>query len=246
MVDDRAARLVMVYAERARLRRAARPISLTKTGAAGLGEIGIERMLERSGVPERYRRGSWSQVRVDDVHDIAKTLAARLARRGPLSGHGAVFLGAPGTGKSMAAGLLCRLALRRGFTVRYSYLPTLMDELLASSWNRLKIVRRQASAQLLVWDDFLVRPMSALEVSFMDEIVEERYQRRKPMIVTGNVTVDDLDAQVFGDPDADHRYARMVDRWRQQTASTRVVFGGETRRSTRPRKMVTSTRRARR
>jgi hypothetical protein len=211
-----AARLVLEYAERDRLRRAAQPISLTKTARDGLGDRLVDRALRLGGVPELYRDGDWARVRPGAVRRIADSMGERLT-----TGRGAMFLGAPGTGKSTAAGLVCRATVRLGASVRYSYLPVLMDEML--DWRqRLGIVREQARCGLVVWDDLGVRELADWEIAFMDEIVETRYQARRPMVVTGNLT----DAALRENP----RLGRMVDRWRQRTAADMVAFSGGSQR----------------
>jgi DNA replication protein DnaC len=108
-----------------------------------------------------------------------------------------------------------------GVSVRYSYLPVLMDEMLDNR-RRLEIVREQSAVGLLVHDDFGVRSLADWEIGFLDEIVETRYQTRRPMIVTGNLTAADLTV--------DTRLARMVDRWRQRTAADMIPFSGRSQR----------------
>lgn len=170
-----------------------------------------------AGVPEIYWQSEWEQVRAEDVRQVADTLAVRMQ-----SGRGAMILGGPGVGKSSAAGLICLEAARKGLSVRWSYVPTLMDEMLDSK-QRLTIVRQQSAVDLLVWDDLGVRALAGWEYGFMDQIVEARYQRRRPMIVTGNLTPDDLRSN--------ESLTRMVDRWRQRTAADLIPIGGRSRRT---------------
>jgi hypothetical protein len=214
------ARLVLEYAERDRLRRAAQPISLTKTASCVPGEKTIDRGLRLAGVPEAYRTGDWARVGAPGVRAVADTLPQRFD--GSLRGRGAMLLGGPGTGKSTAAGLLCRAAVRLGRSVAWAYVPMLMDEMLDNR-RRLEIVRRYTQAALVVFDDLGVRALADWEIGFLDEIVETRYQTFRPMIVTGNLTVADLTD--------DARLARMSDRWRERTAADVAAFAGKSRRN---------------
>lgn len=209
--------LVLQYAERDRQRREQQPTSPTPTEKRVPGEDAIVRRLRLGGVPPEYQTGEWDRVRAPGVRRVADEIEERCLK----TGAGALFLGGPGVGKSTAAGLVCRAAVTAGLTVRYAYLPVLMDEML-NHRERLAIVRLQSRVDLLVWDDLGVRSLADWEIGFMDEIVETRYQRRKPMIVTGNLTADDLKA--------DERMARMVDRWRQRTAYSAIAFGGKSMR----------------
>jgi hypothetical protein len=222
-LEHPAARLVLEYAERDRLRRERETTSPTTAATHVPGEASILRSLRLGGVPELYRTGEWERVRPAGVRAVADTIGLRCARGvwHELVGRGALFLGGPGTGKSTAAGLVCRAAVLAGVSVRYSYLPVLMDEMLDNR-RRLEIVREQSAVGLLVHDDFGVRSLADWEIGFLDEIVETRYQTRRPMIVTGNLTAADLTV--------DTRLARMVDRWRQRTAADMIPFSGRSQR----------------
>jgi DNA replication protein DnaC len=213
----------MEYAERDRQRRERERTSPTTAARRVPGEPTVLRALRLGGVPEQYRTGDWARVRPSGARAVADTIAARCARGAwsELTGRGALFLGGPGTGKSTAAGLVCRAAVTAGLSVRYSYLPVLMDEMLDNR-RRLEIVREQSRVGLLVHDDFGVRSLADWEIGFLDEIVETRYQTRRPMIVTGNLTADDLTV--------DPRIVRMVDRWRERTAADMIPFPGRSMR----------------
>lgn len=113
-------------------------------------------------------------------------------------------------------------AMSIGKSVQWSYVPDLIDRLGSSPKERRQVVTQQSSVDLLVWDDLGVRDMAEWEIGYLDQIVEARYKRRKPMIVTSNWTAADLRN--------DARLSRMVDRWRERVCSNVVMLTGDSMR----------------
>lgn len=194
------------------------------------GEWRARRLLRMGRVPSVYLGGDWSKVRSPAVAQWAQHLDDRVppkvAPEKPVNldllGHGLFVFGPVGTGKSTAAALCARRAAQADRTVRWSYVPDLVDALTSNAKERNAEIQRQALVDLLVWDDLGVRDFADWEISYLDQIVESRYRRRRPMLVTTNWTPADLIA--------DERLARMVDRWRERVASQRAVLAGESMR----------------
>jgi DNA replication protein DnaC len=184
-------------------------------------------------VPEVYGDADWSQVRSPAIREWCIALDARAQRLGgrcaepnwQVLGHGLLIIGPVGTGKSSAAALVCQEAARLEKSIRWSYVPDLADAIAQRAQERQHEIRLQEAADLLVWDDFGVRDLADWEIGYLDQIVETRYRARKPMVVTTNWTGADLRS--------DPRLARMVDRWRERTASMFAVLGGESMRNKR-------------
>lgn len=187
-------------------------------------------MLRLGHVPSVYLAGRWDKVRSPAVEQWARGIEQRVPGKvesdTPVDlevlGHGLFIFGPVGTGKSTAAALCCKVAAYYDRTVRWSYVPDLVDALTVNAKSRDAEIRRQEGVDLLVWDDLGVRDFADWEISFLDQIVENRYRRRRPMLVTTNWTPEDLAA--------DDRMARMVDRWRDRVASQRAVLAGESMR----------------
>lgn len=181
-------------------------------------------------VPDLYRKADWSKVRSPAIREWTVPMVARTQKpheKGPrnwqLVGHGLMVLGPTGTGKSSSAALVCREAVKAGRTVRWTYVPDLVDRMSEGPKQRLHEIRMQGAVDLLVWDDFGVRDLADWEVGYLDQIVENRYRSYRPMVVTTNWTTQDLRA--------DQRMARLVDRWRERTCSQMAVLTGESMRN---------------
>jgi len=181
--------------------------------------------LRRGGVPQMYAGARWSHVRSPAVQNWSLTIKERTYRRSQegtrqpkFVGRGVLILGPVGTGKSSAAALLCRATVEAGRSVVWQYVPDLVDQLMDKAMKRQEIIARASNVDLLVWDDFGVRDMADWELGYLDQIVERRYREFRPMVVTSNLSSQDLVG--------DSRLDRIVDRWRQRTASERIILSG--------------------
>lgn len=188
-----------------------------------------ERALRLGRVPDVYRSAVWEKVRSPAIREWTFAVHGRTQRKedpGPpnwsLLGHGLLIMGPTGTGKSSAAALVAREAVKAGRSVRWSYVPDLVDLMSASPKDRAHEVRMQEAVDLAIWDDFGVRDLADWEIGYLDQIVETRYRARRPMVVTTNWTTSDLTGDV--------RLSRLVDRWRERTASGEAHLVGESMR----------------
>ncbi len=100
--------------------------------------------------------------------------------------HQVSIVGATGTGKTFLACALANAAVRRGHSVLYLRYPRMLDELaiarvdgrfgrLAASWARIEV---------LVLDDFLLRPLSADQAADTLEIIEDRAGTRSTIVAS--------------------------------------------------------------
>lgn len=185
--------------------------------------------VRKSRIPPLYLGAEWGLVRDAGVRQWTLGISGRIQDRSDetppnwrLLGHGLMIIGPVGTGKSSAAALCGMAAIRVDRTVLWSYVPDLLDVMSAGNRERREEISRQSGVDLLIWDDFGVRDMADWEIGFMDQIVEARYRRRRPMIVTTNLSRADLTS--------DGRLSRLVDRWRERVCSGVVALTGESMR----------------
>ncbi len=119
-----------------------------------------------------YDRGLWS-----DLTSLRFTEA----------GHGALILGPVGVGKTHLATALGHIAIRRRMTVHFARADKLFTRLRGARLdNTLDAeIRRIAAVDLLILDDFALRPLDATETNDFYELVVERH-RKKSTIVSSN------------------------------------------------------------
>lgn len=103
---------------------------------------------------------------------------------------GLLLWGDVGTGKTFAAHCICNELLCRKKPVRA--FVTSLSQVLNSGWDKSETATHVRNAPLVVFDDLGAERSSeyALENVFM--LVDERYRVKKPLIVTTNLTLDEM------------------------------------------------------
>jgi DNA replication protein DnaC len=167
--------------------------------------------LRLGGVPPTYIDAIWSRCpQREQLGRYCSGLVSHVR-----SGAGLLLLGSVGTGKSSAAALVATEAARRGYTVAWAYVADLLTAL-RDTTNRhraIEVQQQHCDADLVIWDDFGVTDLTVWAAGALDQIAERRYSRRRPLVVTSNLTTDVLLTE--------QSYARMVSRWRERN---KVLF----------------------
>ena len=110
------------------------------------------------------------------------------------------LVGPTGVGKSWLASALGHKACRDNRSVLYQRVPKLFGELVMAraDGRYARITRALGGVQLLILDDWGLKPLDAQARHDLLEILEERYGRRST-IITSQLPVEDWHA-VIGDP----------------------------------------------
>lgn len=139
--------------------------------------------------------------------------------------HCVVIVGATGLGKTYLGCALANSAIRRGHTALYLRGPRLHDELsLARADGRFsRLMASWARVEVLLIDDFLLRPLAPDQAADVLEVIEDRVGLRS-VIVTSQLPVA-LWHEALGEPTvADGILDRLLENMH------RIELGGESMR----------------
>lgn len=108
------------------------------------------------------------------------------------TGVGLLLWGGVGTGKSFLAGCIANALMEQEVPVRMTNFARILNELNNSFSGRNDIVDKLCRYPLLVIDDFGMERGTEYALEQIYNIVDSRYRSRKPLIVTTNLTLDEI------------------------------------------------------
>ena len=129
---------------------------------------------------------------------------------------GLLLWGAVGTGKSYLAACIANALLEQEVRV---YMTNLADVINYGFDGRNEYIDKLCRAPLLILDDLGMERNTAFGVETVFQVIDGRCIRQKPLIVTTNLTLEEMD-----NPGCDDRY-RIYNRVRSVTVP--VCFAGE-------------------
>ena len=105
---------------------------------------------------------------------------------------GLLLWGGVGTGKSFLAGCIANALMEQEVPVRMTNFARILNELNSSFSGRNDVVDRLCRYPLLIIDDFGMERGTEYALEQIYSIVDSRYRSRKPLIVTTNLTLDEI------------------------------------------------------
>lgn len=105
---------------------------------------------------------------------------------------GLFLWGGVGTGKSFLAGCIANALMEQEVPVRMTSFARILNELNSSFSGRNDIVDKLCRYPLLIIDDFGMERGTEYALEQIYNIVDSRYRSRKPLIVTTNLTLDEI------------------------------------------------------
>ncbi|MBE6070174.1 MAG: AAA family ATPase [Clostridium lundense] len=162
----------------------------------------IEQLQLRGGVSPSY---TFDRAHPSKVIDACRRYAGKwddMVKRDI----GLLLWGDVGTGKTYAAHCICNELIKRDIPV----FVTSFSRVLNSGFDKSETLRRIRETPLVCFDDLGAERSSeyALEAVFM--MVDERYRARKPLIVTSNLTLEEM--KTAKDIDRKRIYDRILGR----------------------------------
>jgi DNA replication protein DnaC len=197
--------------ERARIRREAELQERIKT------------RLDCCGIGERFAGMVFSDYKPTDKK-AEKILADCISYTESFtgkSGGSLLMIGSPGTGKNMLAAIICQELIKKDFECKHTTAMKLVRKI-KDSWrdkeeSEQNVINRMVLPHLLVIDEIGVQFGSATEQLYLTEVINERYEKRRPTILISNLKLSELTA-IMGE--------RIIDRFHDD-GSKLMVFAWE-------------------
>ena len=135
-----------------------------------------------------------------------------------------------GTGKSYLAGCIANALMEKEIPVHMTNFALILNDLAASFEGRNEYISRLCRYPLLILDDFGMERGTEYGLEQVFNVIDSRYRSGKPLIVTTNLTLDDLH-----NPE-DTAHSRIYDRLLSMCVPVRFT-GDNFRQETAKRKM---------
>jgi DNA replication protein DnaC len=194
-----------------------------------------QKRIGQSGIPERFQ-----DRRLDDflaategqlrALKFAKAYADNFERV-LATGRSALFIGKPGTGKThLAAGIAVQIMQRQSRTVLFSTVMRAIRRI-KDTWARgaaeseTQAIATLVAPDLLILDEVGVQFGSEFERNILFDVLNERYEKRRPTILISNLPVGEVGAYLG---------ERIVDRIRED-GGARIIFDWQSHRTLTPR-----------
>lgn len=123
---------------------------------------------------------------------------------------GYMVMGTVGTGKSFFAGCVANALMEQGISVMMTNFSRILNELTKYHADKNEIIAGLVSYPLLIIDDLGIERNSEFALEMIYNVVDRRYCTRKPLIVTTNLSYQDMTRK---DLDIEHQriYSRLME-----------------------------------
>lgn len=132
-----------------------------------------------------------------DADDMKNQDATEYARRfaetfNPENSMGLVFCGERGAGKTFLSACIANYLLKRGFSVEMTNITRISQAVDATFEGRAEEIKRLMQLDLLILDDLGTERGTEYMLEHAFNIIDGRYKANKPMVISTNVTFDDM------------------------------------------------------
>lgn len=193
-------------------------------------QIAWQRRIGESGIPDRFHdrtletylaKGDGQELALAFATEFADTFDSALT-----TGRSALFLGKPGTGKThLAAGIGLRIMQRDRRTVLFATVMRAIRRI-KDTWGKgsgeseTQAIAALVYPDLLILDEVGIQFGSDTEKLLLFDVLNERYEKRRPTLLLSNLTLPDMQA-FLGE--------RVFDRLREDGGEA-IVFNWESHR----------------
>lgn len=155
----------------------------------------VARLKKASLMDEKLREASFDSFQVTKYNARNLKLCRRYAEAFDemvSKNQGLIFWGSVGTGKSFAAACIANHLLNRGVPVMMTSLVKLLELIQGGEEKESDIIARMNSAKLVIFDDLGAERNTDYALEKIYNIIDSRYRRKLPMLLTTNLTIDEM------------------------------------------------------
>ena len=163
-----------------------------------------QRRIGEAGIPERFRNRSLQSFAAETDAQAAALAFANAYADGfddaLATGRSALFIGKPGAGKThLAVGIGLRIMHRDNRTVLFTTVMRAIRRV-KDTWGRgsreseTQAIAALVFPDLLILDEVGVQFGSETEKLILFDVLNERYEKRRPTLLLSNLTLDDVRA----------------------------------------------------
>ncbi len=152
------------------------------------------------------------ELDIDETRGVPADIVLQLSSGEYIkSGQTVIICGATGTGKSFLVCALGNKACRQGYKVAYYTMQKLMDAIRIAriEGKDQKLMERLSKLDILIIDDFGMKPIEGQQQNDFEQILDDRY-KRKALIISSQLPVSDWHALFKNELIADACMDRMV------------------------------------
>lgn len=163
-----------------------------------------ERKVDGAGIPIRFRNRSLENFVADSdgkrrALDFSTSYAATFSDKANQSGRSALFIGKPGTGKTHLAVSIGIHAMSNGHSVMFCTVMRAIRRV-KDTWCRESTESESEAVAALVFPDLLILDEvgvqfgSETEKNILFDVLNDRYEQRKPCLLLSNLPLKDVRA----------------------------------------------------
>jgi len=167
--------------------------------------------LRRSGFhDEKFKQCTFEASKLDNrAINVGKRYAKNFEEIKE-KGHGILLFGDVGVGKTFVAACIVNSVIDQGYSAIMTNFSRIINTVQETFDQRQKYLDSLNSVDLMVIDDLAVERKTDYVKEMMYQIIDNRYRSGKPLIVTTNLTIDNLvNATDISDKRTYHRILEM-------------------------------------
>lgn len=156
---------------------------------------GITRTLQKAGIPERYLNIEWNDLQM--LPPLPRLeIASKRINDLMNNGANALLHGEPGTGKTTAAILIMKAAIRSNLTARIENINRVSIMIQDKLINETTIINQLASTDVLTLDNVTTSDLRHVGLRLLNTVLEDRQNNARPTILTTNLKPEILTTDI--------------------------------------------------